>query len=87
MPGAQTTGNPPPFTSDPSIQLQVSTDGGYTWWDAEPASMGEVGKYSRRVYWRQLGTSRDFVFKFICTDPVPFIITSGYASISPGVPD
>jgi hypothetical protein len=76
-----------PYVSNPHIELMVSTDGGNTWAQAEPAELGEVGQYTTRVYWRQLGTGRDFMFKFRCTDPVPFIVSAGYATIEPGEPD
>lgn len=76
-----------PSVSTPHIELMVSTDGGNTWGDPQAAELGEVGQYRTRVYWRQLGTDRDFMFKFRCTDPVPFIVAAGYATIKPGQPD
>jgi hypothetical protein len=76
-----------PYTATPQIEVFVSTDGGNTYGDPLPAELGEVGKYSTRVFWRQLGDARDFVFKFRCTDPVPFIVAAGYATIKPGQPD
>jgi photosystem II stability/assembly factor-like uncharacterized protein len=76
-----------PFVHNPHVELMVSTDGGNIWSQPEPAELGEVGQYRTRVYWRQLGTGRDFLFKFRCTDPVPFIVAAGYATIKPGTPD
>jgi hypothetical protein len=48
--------------------------------------LGEVGRYRTKVFWRSLGEGYDFVFKFRCTDPVPFIVVAGYATISPRTP-
>jgi len=76
-----------PYTATPHIELMVSTDGGNTWSDPKRAELGEVGQYTTRVYWRQLGTGRDFMFKFRCTDPVQFVVAAAYASIEPGEPD
>jgi len=86
--GAQPTGDlPVPFTATPHVEMCVSIDGGNTWSQWQAADLGEVGQYNTRVYWRQLGTGRDFLFKFRCTDPVPFIVAAGYATIEPGEPD
>jgi hypothetical protein len=86
--GTQNTGSQPlPFTATPQIQLFISTDGGNTWVPGEAAELGEVGRYETRVTWRQLGTARDFLLKFVCTDPVPFIVAAAYATLMPGTPD
>jgi hypothetical protein len=67
--------------TDPKIMLQASKDGGRTFGCERWASIGKVGEYlSPRVIWRRLGRSRDFVLQFTLTDPVKFIITSGFAS-------
>jgi hypothetical protein len=85
--GAQKGNLQIPQTATPHVELFVSTDGGNTWSDPQAAELGEVGQFTTRVYWRQLGTGRDFLFKFRCTDPVPFVVVSGYATIIPGQPD
>jgi hypothetical protein len=86
--GAQNTGALTlPETATPHIELFISTDGGNTWSQGESAELGRVGEYRTRVYWRQLGTARDFLFKFRLTDPVPWIVAAGYATIKPGQPD
>lgn len=67
--------------SDPQIVLKISKDGGRTFGAERWVSIGKVGQYfSPRVIWRRLGMSVDFVFQFTMTDPVKFVITSGYAS-------
>jgi len=75
------------YFNTPHIELFMSTDGGYTWAQGDPAELGHQGQYTSRVYWRQLGTARDFLFKFRCTDPVPFIVCGGYATIEACEPD
>jgi hypothetical protein len=86
--GAQNTGTlVAPNTATPHIELFISTDGGNTWAQGEPMELGEVGRYHTRVLWRGLGTARDFLFKFRCTDAIPFIIADGYATIKPCQPE
>lgn len=52
----------------PSIEMRYSNDGGETWsaWSAK--STGKVGEYSARVKWDRLGSARNRVFQFRCTD-------------------
>lgn len=67
--------------SDPKIMLNVSKDGGRTFGLERWKPLGKQGQYfSPRVLWNRLGQSRDFVFQFTMTDPVKFVITSGFAS-------
>jgi len=61
--------------------LQTSKDGGRTFGGERWKSIGQQGQYSSpRVVWNRLGQSRDFVFQFTMTDPVKFVLTSGFAS-------
>jgi hypothetical protein len=67
---------------NPQLMMQVSKDGGRTFGSPRTASIGKVGQYrGPRVIFRRLGSGRDFVFKFTMTDPVPFIIIDGSATI------
>lgn len=67
--------------SNPQIMLQTSKDGGRTFGGERWKAIGQQGQYSSpRVVWNRLGQSRDFVFQFTMTDPVRFVITSGFAS-------
>lgn len=58
--------------SNPTINLQVSRDGGHTYGAELSRTLGEVGSYGGYVRWNRLGTARDFTFKFSMSDPVPY---------------
>ncbi len=70
--------------SDPEIMLQISRDGGYTYGREMTRSMGAAGDYTKRVYWTQLGSSRDFVARIRVTDPINHAILGGYADYEVG---
>ncbi len=57
--------------SNPLAYLSWSDDGGHTWSNEHPASLGAMGKYLTRVKWRRLGVSRDRVFRVATSEPVP----------------
>jgi len=63
--------------SNPMIMLQYSTDNGRTWSAERWVTLGEVGKYHTRVWWRRFSSARDIVFKIRMSDPVKFVITEG----------
>jgi hypothetical protein len=71
--------------STPQIVMQVSKDGGKTFGPERWAPLGQLGQYQQRVIWDTLGDSRDFVFKWVMTDPIKFILTNGQAVLFPGV--
>lgn len=63
--------------ADPKIMLRWSDDGGHTWSREHWASMGKIGQYGRRVFWRRLGMTmklRDRVYEISGTDPVKVAI-------------
>lgn len=64
--------------SDPQIEMRVSNDGGATWDDWEPESLGRQGEYSTRPEWRALGLfqSPGFLSEFRVTDPVNVRLTA-----------
>lgn len=68
--------------SNPVVQLEVSKDGGNTFFAVGYSSMGAIGKYTQRVIWRSLGAARDWVLKLRITDPVKVIITGAEAEIT-----
>jgi hypothetical protein len=55
----------------PVANLSWSNDGGHTWSNEYPASMGSEGKYKHRIIWRRLGVSRDRVWRVETSEPVP----------------
>ena len=70
--------------STPVIDLQVSDDGGNSFYSVGYSSMGALGQYTQRVTWSSLGSARDRVLKLRITDPVKRIITGASAEIVGG---
>jgi hypothetical protein len=67
--------------SDPQVVMQISRDGGHTFGTELPASMGRIGQYGIRALWNRLGRSRDWVFRFRCTDPVKTVFVAAWARL------
>ena len=64
--------------SDPTIMMQFSIDGGYTWSQTTEASVGRIGVYPQEVFWDRLGLGRSIIFKITTSDPVRRTILGGY---------
>ena len=63
--------------ANPQLMLRWSDDGGHTWNGVRQASMGRIGKYGTRVFFRALGMTtklRDRVYEISGTDPVKVAI-------------
>ncbi len=72
---------------NPQITMYFSRDNGKTWNQGVSKTMGAIGQYLTRVFWRRPARGRDVVFKFVVTDSVPFYVTSGSAVIVEGTPN
>jgi len=62
---------------DPQVMLRWSDDGGHTWSNEHWATLGKIGVYQQRVFWRRLGMTlklRDRVYELSGTDPVKIAI-------------
>lgn len=57
--------------SAPVALLSWSDDGGHTWSNEHPASLGAIGEYRNRTRWVRLGMGRDRVFRVATSEPVP----------------
>jgi hypothetical protein len=68
--------------SDPQIMLRVSNDGGFTWGNERPTSMGKMGEFFKLVRWRRLGRSNDRAFQVICSEPVFVALISADLDVS-----
>lgn len=68
--------------SDPQMILQVSDDGGKTWSNERPVSMGKLGNFRRLVRWRRLGRSNNRCFRVICSEPVRVAIVSAELDVT-----
>jgi len=69
--------------ADPQAMLRWSDDGGHTWSSEHWASMGKIGEYEYRTFWRRLGSSRDRVYEVSGTDPVKIAIMGAELVLSP----
>jgi hypothetical protein len=76
----------PNIATDPEVMLRWSDDGGHTWSNEHWSSMGRVGEYQRRVFWRRLGMTlklRDRVYEISGTEPVKIAIMGAELILSP----
>jgi hypothetical protein len=65
--------------------LRWSDDGGHTWSNEHWTSIGRVGEYVHRAFWRRLGMTlklRDRVYEISGTDPVKIAIMGAELNIS-----
>lgn len=61
----------------PHIELYWSDDGGINFNSADVREFSQLGVYSWRMRWYQLGCSRNRVYKLICVSPAPIVILGG----------
>lgn len=69
---------------DPQIVLDWSDDGGHTWSNEKQASIGKIGAYKTRAIFRQLGQSRDRVYRVKITEPVKAILMGAEIELEVG---
>ena len=72
--------------ANPQLMLRWSDDGGHTWSGYRQSSMGRIGKYGFRVFFRALGMTvklRDRVYEISATDPVKIAIMGAELQLSP----
>lgn len=67
--------------SDPQAMLSWSNDGGKTFNNEKFRSIGKIGEFRHRTYWRRLGQSRVRVYRLRVTDPVKIAIMGGFSNI------
>lgn len=63
--------------AEPFLEMRHSRDGGQTWSDWFPGSVGKQGEYAKRVRWRGLGkfSQPGFLAEFRMTAPVPLRVS------------
>jgi hypothetical protein len=66
---------------NPVMDLQVSKDGGNSFFSVGYSTIGPIGQYTMRTRWNTLGAARDWVLKLRITDPVKRVITGASAEI------
>ena len=80
-----TTAYPEAPGYNPQAMLRWSDDAGHTWSDEHWTSMGKIGDYGYRSFWRRLGMTvklRDRVYEISGTDPVKVSIVGAELLIS-----
>ena len=71
----------PNVSTDTSIWLSYSKDGGHTWTNEVERSIGDAGEYRKRIIWRRLGWSRHWIFKVRTWSPNAVIIKGAYTRV------
>lgn len=59
--------------SNPEIELEISEDGGKTFYSFEVRELGKIGEYLTRIVFHKLGSSYNRVYRVGLTDPVDMI--------------
>jgi len=70
--------------SDPQAMLSYSKDGGRTFSGERFRSIGRIGQYLHRTYWRNNGKARVIIYRVRITDPVKVAIMGGFSNIEVG---
>lgn len=70
--------------SNPQIMLEYSDDGGRTFRSMPNRSLGAIGRYTDRVVWQGLGSSRQRVYRGAVSDPVKLVVTDTQTEIRGG---
>ena len=81
--GLQSTGIQQNQGESPSVMLQYSDDGGYTFSSERWTSMGKIGNYRAKCRWRMLGKSAERVYKIKISDPVKVVILGARIIMEP----
>jgi hypothetical protein len=69
---------------NPQVYMRYSKDRGKTWSRYLQGSAGKLGETQRRIFWKQLGSSRiGLTFDVLISDPVPLSIENAYIENSP----
>lgn len=71
------------YSIQPEMLLEVSRDGGNTWGHVRRCRMGNVGQYSRRVRFHNLGYNRLCVLKITYSHPTSLELTACSQRVSP----
>lgn len=67
--------------ANPKVMMSVSKDNGHTFGREIWVPMGKQGEYQRRAVFRNLGRSRDWLFKIRVTDPVKVVWVAAWGRV------
>ena len=68
----------PNVSTDTSIWLSYSKDGGNTYGNEVDGDIGDAGEYTNRVMWRRLGIGRNWTFKVRTWTPNKVVLKGLY---------
>ncbi len=68
--------------ADPQVFLSLSEDGGVTFGERIPASLGRIGERRFKTFWYRLGYFNDLVIRLECYAKVKLIILDSYIDYS-----
>lgn len=71
----------PNSSTDTSMWMSASKDGGHTYSNEVERDMGDAGEYDKRVIWRKLGWGRNWTFRLRTWSPNPMVLKSLYARL------
>jgi len=71
----------PNVSTDTSMWMSWSKDGGHVYSDEISRSAGDSGDYKRRLMWRRLGHARNWTFKLRTWTPNPHVLKGLYAKL------
>jgi len=69
---------------DPEIMLECSDDGGKTWRSFPNKKIGKIGEYTARVFWNNLGSARQRVYRMSVSDPVKIVVSDTTLEVEGG---
>lgn len=69
--------------SDPVVMMDISDDGGINFRAKPNRSIGITGQTRKKVHWDGVGSSYERVYRWRCTDPVPFVINAAQLNVRP----
>lgn len=67
------------------VRLEMSNDGGQTWFGGLPAYLGAVGDYTARAQWTMLGSARKRCFRISQMDEAPTYWVGVYLNMAEGI--
>jgi hypothetical protein len=71
----------PNVSTDTSMWMSYSKDGGHTYSNEVSKDMGDAGEYTKRVIWRNLGIARNWTFRLRTWSPNPMVLKGAYARL------
>ena len=69
------------ITGDPDVLFRYSWDGGNTFSDWRQVRLGDIGEFTARVIFYELGDGVELITEYLVSDDTPLTLIGGYADI------